>query len=174
MSNHIPTYIDPIALIDKRKYLLGVLPISAMVRLQEEILACDEGTKIDLSFHKEGRIGIIAGSITADVSLQCQRCLKPMTLKIERVVSLAVVASVDEAQRLPERYDPLILNSEKIAISDLVEDELLLALPMIAHHQQCKPLDFKPKSIAQSGQDDPRTEQENPFEILKQLRKTGE
>ncbi len=172
MSDHLPSYIDPIALVDKRARLRGILPIIAMARIQEELLACDEGTKIDLSFQKDGRIAIIAGSINADITLQCQCCLKPMVINIERVVSLAVASSIDEAQRLPERYEPLLMSSEKIALSELVEDELLLALPMIAQHDHCELTGLKPVAEPESG--DKTETKENPFAILKQLRKTGE
>ena len=172
MSDHLPSYIDPIALADKRARLQGILPIISMARIQEELLACDEGTKIDLSFHKDGRIAIISGSINADITLQCQCCLKPMMINIEHVVSLAVASSVDEAQRLSERYEPLVMSSETIALSELVEDELLLALPMIAQHDHCELTGLKP--VADLGPGDKTETKENPFAILKQLRKTGE
>lgn len=49
-------------------------------------------------------------------------------------MALALVRGMDEARRLPERYDPLLVSESLIRPRDLIEDELLLALPQIPMH----------------------------------------
>jgi uncharacterized protein len=58
----------------------------------------------------------------------------PYTAK--SVVKLGIVISVEQADRLPDDYEPLLLgsNEEKILLADLVEDELLLVIPDYPKH----------------------------------------
>jgi uncharacterized protein len=75
---------------------------------------------------------------------------------------------MDEARQLPERYDPLPVSDRLIRPRDLIEDELLLALPQIPMHdpQVCKAMS--------AGSDDEVQEQSgkaNAFAVLADLKR---
>jgi len=120
----------------------------------------------------------IAGSVEAQVQLQCQRCMQPMNYTISEKVSLGIVLSEQQAEQLPEYYEPLLLLDSVMAVSDVIEDELMLGLPTVALHSkgQCAAsgqlsveasAEELSKKIADNSQIKP-----NPFAALSQLKST--
>jgi len=81
----------------------------------------------------EGR-GLISGTIRARLELSCQRCLEAVTQDFELHPHLSLVSGMDEARLLPAELDPLLVTEELISLPDIIEDELLLALPQIPMH----------------------------------------
>ncbi|RMH16533.1 MAG: hypothetical protein D6698_09640 [Gammaproteobacteria bacterium] len=82
-------------------------------------------------------------SISGMLSLVCQRCMQGMdfSIKIERCFGL--VKSQYFADKLPADYEPLLLeeNEEPLSIIHLIEDEILLACPLVPRHRNadCNP-----------------------------------
>lgn len=106
----------------------------------------------------------------AQVSLTCQRCLKPV--REDLVVSRAFrfVRDEDQAAELDMDSDDDVLSLVRhLNLRDLVEDELLLALPVVPRHEVC------PEPLPHSNVDDeePAAEEErpNPFAALAALKK---
>ncbi|MDD5579710.1 MAG: YceD family protein [Methylobacter sp.] len=174
MLNRLPEYIDPFHLADKRGILKGQIALNSLDRLRGA-LSNDEGfVAIDLFFAREGRLAKIDGRITANLSLECQNCLQALEWPIDNVVKLGIVSSIDQANRLPDDYEPLLVGEENILLKTIIEDELLLILPEFPKHQhncfipnsgnnQLDPLFVdKPSSI------------ENPFSILTKLKNPGD
>jgi uncharacterized protein len=91
--------------------------------------------RLEFGHDGDGR-GVISGAVTADLPLLCQRCFEVYPLKVETPISLALVAGLDEAKALPERYDPLLVEDRLIRPADLIEDELILAIPAIPRHAE--------------------------------------
>jgi uncharacterized protein len=89
-----------------------------------------------------------------------------MSLKVDSGFRLVVVQGYDEAGQVDESLEPLLAEEGSIRLLDLVEDELLLALPAVALHDQCEAPAFDDGEISV---DEPR---ENPFAALERLKKT--
>lgn len=138
MSEQLPERVDPVRLALNGAVLRGQLPFSACGRLLEFALNPDGRIDLELVFGREDGVTRVRGRVEATVRLQCQRCLEPVDLTVRCNVSLGVVASLAEADRLPEDCEPLIREGEgPIAVADLVEDEIILALPYIPRHPAC-------------------------------------
>lgn len=137
------------------------------------LLADDTGevtVRLDFGIDEEG-IRRVSGRLTAELRLVCQGCLEPMTYTVEASVSLAVVGNEAQAEQLPERYEPLMTEAqEPLFLQDIVEDELILALPIVARHPQgqCAATGAVGGVNANAGEDGPR---ENPFAVLAGLKK---
>jgi uncharacterized protein len=74
---------------------------------------------------------------SGDVELQCQRCLDavPVTIEVDQDLELASTqAAIDAAQDDVDR----VLATRSMVVAVMVEDELILALPMVAHHDDCR------------------------------------
>jgi len=80
-----------------------------------------------------GRVSV-QGWVQADLVLNCQRCFGKLDFPVKADINLVWVRSDTEAQTLPEAYEPLLSASGKVKVADFIEDELLLALPMVALH----------------------------------------
>ena len=111
-------------------------------------------------------------ALTAEVALPqtCQRCLGPVDVPVafERefrfVASEEVAAVEDEASE----EDVLVL-SRDFNLLELVEDELLMALPAVPKHEVCPStvkLQVADPDFVEEAQEKP-----NPFAVLEQLKK---
>ena len=100
-----------------------------------------EGTVfIDMRFQRDeqGR-DMAVGDVLARLPVRCQRCLEAMEIAIATAVRLAFTnADTDAEGETPpaDGYDALLVG-DTISLSDLVEDELMLALPMAPMHEDC-------------------------------------
>ena len=79
----------------------------------------------------------LSGSVS--VQLTCQRCLQPMTLPVSFTTVLRFAADEDAAQALDESSDneDVLAMTRALDLRELVEDELIMALPIIARHDGC-------------------------------------
>ncbi len=76
-------------------------------------------------------------SISGDVELVCQRCLgsMPYTVELERTLYLARnEAELERLDALPD--SDAIQPGERLGLVELVEDEVLLSLPLAAMHAE--------------------------------------
>lgn len=81
---------------------------------------------------------VIALSIETDVVLECQRCLQPVTLPLRVQRHVVFVPGEDEAARLDEEIeDDVLALPARLDLFGLIEDELLLALPLVPRHLAC-------------------------------------
>lgn len=174
MSDRLPEFIDPVSFADKRAELKGEIDLSRLRRLADT-LADDAGSvEVELAFAKEGRLAMIEGRITTNLTVYCQNCLQKMTWPVDVRVRLGIVSSIDEASRLPADCEPLLVASKKIPLKEIVEDELILALPTFPKHSApCYDANNACSGRAEllkAGQSDLK----NPFSILAKLKNTGD
>ncbi|NML15064.1 DUF177 domain-containing protein [Azohydromonas sp. G-1-1-14] len=99
---------------------------------------------------------------------ECQRCLKPVPLPLLLQRSLRFVRGEEEAARLDAESEEDVLALERsFNLQALVEDELLLALPLVPRHEQCP----QPLTVLGEPDDDEAPVRENPFAALARLRR---
>jgi uncharacterized protein len=166
MLEQPPEIIDPLVLVEKRRQLKGSLPLSKMLRLKDILFVQEGEVNFELKFEKDGKIAAVTGVVEAELQLQCQCCLGSISWPVRSRVSLGVVRSIDEADLLPEPYEPLLLDAnDTFPLSDLIQDELLLAVPQIPQHDRCETADLKMEPVAS---DIPK--RANPFAVLAKLK----
>lgn len=173
MSPRLPERIDPVRLAERGARLSGELDLERMGRLAGLLVNRDGKVRVELNFDigLQGRAEV-AGVLAAQVRLVCQRCLEPVELELHSTLSLAVVFSDAEAERLPPELDPLLCGDEPLSVVDLVEEELLLLLPQEAKHASgiCAE-----QHAWQSGDDaapaSGSATEGNPFGVLEQLKR---
>jgi uncharacterized protein len=138
MVGHLPELIGPLALVDKRRRLTGALPLSMMASLNDLLFGNAGEAFVDLRFEKDGRVSAVLGRIKADFELQCQCCLSPIPWHVDSEIRLGIVGSIEEANLLPDDFEPLLLDEEFIPLTRIVQEELILAIPQIPQHASCK------------------------------------
>ncbi len=172
MLDRLPVVINPLSFAERGKRLSGALKISELTRLSDLLLENTGVVDIDISFDKEGRLAVIYGEIKVNLMLQCQSCLDQLDLVIETSFKLGVVSSLQEAEKLTGECEPLILENEKISLAELIEDEVLLALPDFPRHEDIctEKIEDSKETIKQREQINPN----NPFAVLAKLKNTGD
>lgn len=114
----------------------------------------------------------------AVVTLPCQRCLQPVTVALVSDRAIRFVADEAEAERLDEASEDDVLAWPARGAVDalaLVEDELILSLPIVPRHEVCpQPLRVPDHVDAAAGDAAEATEpaRPNPFAALAALRTT--
>lgn len=100
----------------------------------------------------------------------CQRCLTPVLVEVSVDQRFRFVASEDEAMAQDdEAEEDLLVLSREFNLRELVEDELLMALPLVPRHEVC------PGELKMSAKDDDFEQDDkkaNPFAVLSNLKNT--
>ena len=110
--------------------------------------------------------------VQAKILLECQRCLGPMVLSVDRETAFDLVRR--EADLGEESFDEdsldepeKLVGSRQFDVLDLIEDELILEVPYVPRHEQCT-------DMAETGSDDSvldeGEERLSPFAVLEQLK----
>jgi uncharacterized protein len=175
MSKRFPDRLDPWRFADLGKEIGGELPLETFSRLSACLLKPAGNVSFRLAFGRDPeRRAILGGWLKAVLSLQCQRCLEEVNLPVDIRLSVVFVRGLDEAEMLPDDLEPCLIEDGQVVFRDLLEDELLLALPQVAMHDPgaCHPPAqgvAEKAPIERSGQ-----ERENPFAALAELKRNKE
>lgn len=167
-KTRLPKLLDPRKFAQKGIELKGCVPLREMPRVAELTLNQDEDVDVELHFSiDDQRFKLITGTVSAELQLPCQRCLEPTPVNLESKVNLAVAWDEDEAKNFPKRLDPLIHGEGQTDIYAVIEDEILLNLPMVAYHDHdC----IGKTSFGDEEVSSDLESEKNPFQILEQLK----
>jgi uncharacterized protein len=174
-EERLPVHIDPLRMAETRRLLQGHVALAEMARLAESLQESGGDVAVSLEFgiDEEG-IRYMRGRIQAEVGLECQRCLETMRHVIDNDFALALVHSATEAEALPSHYEPLQLDNQPLFLRDVIEDELLLALPIVARHakEECSVelADAEAPAETDERKDTGKEEKVNPFSVLAGLK----
>ena len=79
--------------------------------------------------------------VSGQVEVECQRCLKPVAVRIDSARLLYMASGEEEAERLESVLDDesleVIVVDRTLDLATLVEDEVLLSLPLVSVHDEC-------------------------------------
>ncbi len=166
MSSPVAGSFDPLLCARRGEQLQACLPIAVLPRLVSQ-LAEPSG---EVAYALEGGVdeqGVhyLRCRVQATVTLLCQRCLQPMSWPVDSESRLGLVPEGQAGQDLPEGYEPYEWPGGAVEIAALVEDELLLALPIAARHAvlECP---------AEPADQREETRSESPFAVLTKLKPT--
>lgn len=136
------------------------------------------GTRIDAQL----RFGVFEGRTTVDVAvtgvatLVCQRCLQTCDCELDEAAQLLVVR--DEDEEVPGGYEPFVGTPEQLSLSALIEEQVLLALPLVPMHEPgtpgCLPIGadlvpLAPESASEVEAQAVADEKQTPFANLREL-----
>jgi uncharacterized protein len=145
---HDPKRLDVAALAAAGSELDGVWPAERLARLQSATLEPPAGAPREpIAWRLHGtrlplpgagvRPAIELGADTR-VQLECQRCLQPMQVALHAARRIFFVDGEDAAAALDAEVDDDVLAlAPALDLTALIEDELLLALPLVPRHEVC-------------------------------------
>ncbi|AKH19619.1 YceD family protein [Sedimenticola thiotaurini] len=175
MSSRLPEFIDPRRLASQGGGYSGTVKLADLPRLSEALLDTAGNAGFSLEFYRDNRNRArIKGEVRAELVLECQRCLEALVLPVDAVLDLAVIQVPEEADRLPESVDPVWVEEDTLRLLDLVEDELILAIPQVPRHEpdDCGTGSYTPaqEEMVSQGQEDDASDRPNPFAVLAGLK----
>jgi len=170
----LPVEVDPFRLAREGLTLETVVSQAKMKRLSKLLHSAENEVAVELEFGVD-ILGthFLQGHLQTQVELICQRCLEPMQVDIDTTLSLGFVRHAAKAEMVPEGYEPIIAEDSSVVLLDLIEDELLLALPQIPMHQQqaCSVQVWRSEP-EQADENVSEVKAVNPFSVLAGLKKS--
>lgn len=177
-----PRGLDVAALCREGLALQGQAPLADMARLADSLSAvpADEAS---VPWQVQGQERAVTGGAPewwlhlraqAPVPLQCQRCLQTLAQPLEVDRWFRFARSEAEAERLDEELeDDVLVLPARLDLPELLEDELILALPLVPRHTgECpEPLPVPAADPAEAGE--PEEAAPHPFAALAALRGGG-
>jgi uncharacterized protein len=134
MADPYAELIDVGALAVQSAGLRREYALASFERLADRLQRAEGSADVDLHATHVGESVGLEGVLVAQPWLLCQRCLEPYRARIEASVRIAFVTDDDAAEQLPEDVEPVEMDSARVDLRVLVEDELLLALPLVPMH----------------------------------------
>lgn len=131
--------VDSLEFARSEQSVSGSVPVASLKRLEDVLFdgagrvsyevrgACDERNRPRLELRIEGRL-----------HLQCQRCLGLLIYPVDVTTTLLLVprgAKADEEMDDPESHDAIEASAE-LDVAGLIEDEVLLSLPLAPRHPE--------------------------------------
>jgi Predicted metal-binding, possibly nucleic acid-binding protein len=174
MLSQLPEQADPRRLCEQGKRYEGRVALQDLARLAPLLTSTEGEAAFTLAFdHDETKRPRVRGTVRAELQLCCQRCLQSMPLVVDAAFQLSPVSGPEEAERLPAEYEPLLLDERLLHPMDLVEDELILAIPPAPRHAAADcgvdMADYRQEPVPEAPQ-----REENPFAALQVLKRDNE
>lgn len=169
----MPVTIDPVKAAQKRSDYEGIVPLVNLTRLTESLLDTqgEVTVRVECGTDQQG-LTVIQGGASCEVSVTCERCGEAMTVSLDCNFAYTPVKPDDDAalELIPERYDVIEKDEHgEINLRQLVEDELILALPLFPMHDEAAcAVSTASMSFGDIG---PEPEKPNPFAVLAELKK---
>jgi uncharacterized protein len=164
-----PSDVDRLA--DRQAEVAFEIPLSRLSRVQAQIAGARGTVRGAAHFRREAGFRVAELEMEGDAELICQRCLQPMMWPLEGESRVAIVAAESEADRVPQDFETVHAPDDRIRVSDLVEEELLLTLPLVPLHadpSECVAQEEVPAPVEEAA---PVPETQRPFERLGELLK---
>jgi len=165
MQKKLPDSVDFLKQVERDACFEGTWPVSGFERLAETICNNQGEVTARLKFATRAGTPCLDGYVEAELELRCERCLEPVKQHIESDFRFGLIASEGEADLLPKEFEPLLVSDSEQSLLELVEDELLLSLPIVARHdEECS-------EVLQKHKDDDEVQHDTyrPFAALKDL-----
>ncbi len=175
----LPVEVEPFRLVEQGRLFDGRIPLNDFKRVSELLFkASDEVSKsnhtlvnVHLEFTRtDTKLPVIKGKISSDLKMICQRCLDAKDESLNISFEVVLVSSDEQAERLQEGYDTWLVDDQTLFINDFLEDEMLLAMPFVVAHEDCKPARDLIEALPEDIEKQISQEKENPFAVLKNLK----
>jgi len=181
---HDPLRLDVAALAGEGQTLQGAWPGESLERLASMQTPPQDQALRPVEWSAEGLRKPVTGGeaeiwlhlqARASFWLTCQRCLQPFQVPVKVDRRLRFVRGESQAETLDaESEDDVLALPRALDTRELVEDELLLEMPIVPRHEgPC------PQPLPMAAEPDPALleavpERPNPFAALQALKKKGD
>ncbi len=149
-------------MVAARREFEGRIPLSAMTRLRDSLVDAEGEVRYALAFDTDSlKVPFVELRIEAELPLECQRSLQRFLQPVRMVQRLGLIRDEADEAALPPEYEPLLVPADDLLRpAELVEDELILALPVVPVSPDAEAVerDFAPTVE--------ETAQANPFAAL--------
>lgn len=163
-------------LADRQAEVAFEIPLAQMPRVRERFASAGGQVSGVVHFRREAGFRVATLEMSGRAEVICQRCLEPMPVPVEGNAHVALIVSESEADRVPPEYETVHVPENRIRVRDLVEEELLLTLPISPLHEDARECSVRRQAdkAAEVSLEAPVHETQRPFERLGELLKRNQ
>ena len=166
MLSGLPQTVDLYRLAVAGETHAGRVKQSVFKRVVSAEPAAERWVDVSLQFGIEQGVRYLRGRLTGEFAVVCQRCMGPMELLVDTHFALGFVRNKEEESRLPGQFEALWVEQMEMDLLSIIEDELLLAMPMVALHPSAEcPVRIDSTVVNEQAESDRAT----PFSVLAAL-----
>ena len=134
--DELPEYIYPARLAGQGRRLRGLMRLTNMARLAEWIDTRDGSVAVEAAFFDtEKGLHRVHGEVSGTLTVRCQRCMEPMELPVRSGLKLQFVEEASQIEPEDE-YEIVRMTRGPTSFLEVIEDELILALPIAPMHPE--------------------------------------
>ncbi|MDI9239368.1 YceD family protein [Lysobacter sp. LF1] len=169
MSADLPEILDAWRMVAARRGVEGRVPLSSLTRLRDSLADTEGDVRFAIEFdHDSLRVPYVELRIDAELPLICQRSLQRFLLPVNIVQRLGLIRHEADEAALPPGYEPLLMPEDgQLRTVELVEDELILAVPVVPIMPGTEAVERDWPAAEQAKE----PERANPFAALSALKK---
>ena len=176
MTNIFRNPIDLHKACKERKVLKGYLSLHLLEKLSDKLMELKGELFVELSFDfVEQNRHFCKGFIQGKLPLECQRSLERYDFEVNQHFNVVISDSIQQLKQIENEYETFLVDGCVLAPIDLIEEEILLLLPLVPKKplKDCKIdkssayYDAFSEIETKEGSD----KRENPFAILSKLKK---
>lgn len=129
----LPEWVEAWRMVEARRGFSGCVPLAALTRLRDSLEDAEGEVRFALDFGTDAlQIPCVDLDIETALPLQCQRSLRRFLLPVHLKQRLGLIRRESDEAALPPDCEPLLVPADgMLRLLDLVEDELILALPVV-------------------------------------------
>jgi uncharacterized protein len=147
------------------------IPLADFPRVQPRLGATEGTINGRVRFRREGGLAVAAVEVSGVLPLVCQRCLTLMSWPIDGSALVALIPAESQADEVPEHLEPVWAPGGRVSLRDLLEEELLLCLPIVPLHTEASACAPVAAGASVEPSVDHRSGVQRPFEQLGELLK---
>ena len=172
MSEPWSQLTDVDRLADRQTEVAFEIPVDQMPKVRERFASASGQVRGVARFRREAGFRVADLEMSGSAQLVCQRCLEPMQVPVEASAHVALLVSEAEADRVPPEFETVHVPENRIRVRDLVEEELLLTLPISPLHEEADECgaQIEPQ-MPETQPDAPAPDTQRPFAQLGELLK---
>ncbi|MGH8075142.1 MAG: YceD family protein [Lysobacter sp.] len=129
----VPEVLDASRMVAARRGVAGRVPLSALTRLRDSLVDTDGEVTYSLDFGTdELKVPFVELRVDTELPLLCQRSLERFLFPVAIEQRLGLIRDEADEAALPPGYEALLMPEDgMLKPVELVEDELILAIPVI-------------------------------------------
>lgn len=122
---------------ERETALEGAIELKRLARLCESLNTDTGSVRARLRFRRR-RAGLVSFELSYEARLEliCQRCLEPFDYDMAARVEMSLVETASVEPHIPDGYEPVFLEGDRFNPAQVVEDELIVSLPLVPRHPQ--------------------------------------
>jgi uncharacterized protein len=112
------------------------IPLADLPRVSHELSGTEGEAVGQVRFSRQLGQAVADLEVRTQPEVVCQRCMQVMRWPVNVNSRIALVSDYNAADRVAEGLEVFLVEGDSVSVRDLVDEEVLLALPHVARHEE--------------------------------------